>query len=351
MIDIVLAGLFSPMILFFVLGMVTVFVKSDLKIPSEVSFTMSLFLMASIGLEGGGEAVAAIMVDPAILGVVLLTALFAVLCGPSFAIVTANILKKFAKFKTADAWATGGHYGAVSSATLFVAVALASAEQEANPAALIYVGWLPAMYPFMDSPALLAAIFFGRLSITKEGLSTDISVSKKAILQQTIFGMAVWILLCSLIVGMIAMRFSPIEYDKAMNFFDGIFRGVLCLFLLDMGMAAARRFRELKELGTNLIKGIAIALILPQVWGTVGIFGMYAFNLLFPGVLGWGDAFVFAAIAGGCSFITAPAAMRASLQEANPSIYLPMSVALTFPFNILVGMPLWIWMCRMLWGV
>ena len=349
--EVILEGFFAPAILFFVLGMLTVFVKSDLEIPPAMGTAMILFLLASIGLEGGGGAIKALMVEPGLLGVILITALFAILCGSFFAFTTAHMLKKIAKFKTADAWACGGHYGAVSAATLAVGVGIASAAQEAAPGELIFVGWMAAMYPFMDSPALICAILFGRMAITKEGLGEGIKVDFKKVLRDGIFGKAVWLLVCALFIGMLAMLFSPGEFGRTMDFFDGMFRGVLALFLLDMGMAAAKQIGALKELGRNIYKAVAIAFFLPQVWGIIGILGMYAIHLTMPGMLGWGDAFVFATIAGGCSFISAPAAMRASLPEANPSVYLPMSVALTFPFNIIVGIPFWMMICMRLWGV
>lgn len=350
MLEIILEGFFAPAILFFILGMLTVFVKSDLTIPPTLSVGMSLFLLTSIGLGGGMRVVEAVKMDPALLGVVLVIAMFAIICGIFFAFATANILKKFAKLKTADAWASGGHYGAVSSATLAIGVGIASAAQEAAPLELIFVGWMAAMYPFMDSPAILSAILFGRMAITREGLGAGAKVDIKKILHHGIFGMAVWILVCSLIIGMLAQAFSPDELYRTMYFFDGMFRGVLALFLLDMGIVAAKQIGALKELGANIYRAIGIAFIMPQLWALTGILGVYTVHLAMPGHLGWGDAFVFATIAGGCSYISAPVAMRAAIPEANPSIYLPMALALTFPFNVIVGIPIWMTICMILWG-
>jgi hypothetical protein len=311
---------------------------------------MVIFLMVAIGLRGGAAAIEALKIEPALFWVVVTTALFAVICGPLFAFSTAKILKGFAKLKTADAWACGGAYGAVSSVTLAVAVSMAVSAQAAAPHELIFVGWMPAMYPFMDSPALVTAILFGRMAITKEGLG-DAKADVKKTLHLTVFGAGVWLLVTSLFIGMLAQLFAPADMQEAMVFFDGLFRGVLCLFLFDMGMAAARRIGELKALGRNIFKAVLVAFAIPQVWASIGILGMYAINLAFPGLIGWGDAFVFASIAGGCSYVTAPAAMRASIPEANPSVYLPMALALTFPFNILVAMPfLWRTASMALWG-
>ena len=348
--EIVLAGLFAPAILFFIFGMLTVAVKSDLAVPPAMSIAMSIFLLAAIGLEGGAEAIEAIGKYPEILGAVVAVAILAAICGIVFAFATAKILKG-AGLSTADAWAAGGHYGAVSSATLAVGVSMADAAQAAAPEQFIYGGWMPAMYPFMDSPALLTAILFGRLALARASVAKDgVKTSTKEILHHSIFGMAVWLLVCSLIIGMVSQRFSPGEMGATLNFFDGMFRGVLALFLIDMGITAAKQLGALKAIGRNLVKVVASAFGMPQVWGIVGIFGTYGINLLMPGAIGWGDAFVFATIAGGCSFISAPAAMRIAIPEANPSVYLPMSVALTFPFNIIIGLPLWKFLCMFLWG-
>lgn len=346
--EMVLAGLFAPPILFFVLGMVSVFVKSDLHIPPAMGTAMVIFLMASIGITGGAAAIDALKAEPALLGVIIAISVLALFFGPFFAFLTGTIFKKV--LRTADAWACAGAYGAVSSATVALGVALAGEAQAANPTAQIFAGWMPAVYPFMDSSALVAAIVLGRMALIKEqgaGEKADI----KKVLQLTVFGAGVWILVTSLIIGMASAVYSPRELDRALLFFDDMFRGVICLFMLEMGLAAAKQIGALKELGSRAFKAVFYALALPQVWGIVGILGTYAVHLAMPGMLGWGDAFVFSTLAGGCSFVTAPAAMRASMPEANPSVYLPLSVALTFPFNVLVGMPIWMIMCQMLWGV
>jgi hypothetical protein len=347
---IILAGIFAAPILFFALGMISVLVRADLEIPRPIAKVLALTLMASIGLGGGVDAINALAAEPGLIRVIGLVALLAAVLGVFFALSTGHILKSFARLGTADAWAAGGHYGAVSSATLAVGVAFAREAQAAAPGEMIFVGWMPAMYPFMDSPALITAIILGRMALAREGLGAA-GVDKRAILHESLFGMAVWVLVGSAFIGIVGQIFSPGEMGRALDFFDGMFRGLLCLFLLDMGMAAARQISALKQLGANLLRAVACAFVVPQVWGVLGILGMYAIHRMMPGTLGWGDAFVFASIAGGCSFITAPAAMRISMPEANPSIYLPMSIALTFPFNIVFGIPWWMALCKMLWGV
>lgn len=349
--EILLSGFFNPVILFFLLGILTVMVKSDLTIPPAMSTAMAIFLMVAIGLRGGREAVDAVSARPELLVVIIIVAIITIILGGFYAFATANVLHKFAKLKLADAWAAGGHYGAVSSVTLAVGVGIASAAAEAAPDQMIFGGWMPAMYPFMDSPSLIAAIVLGRMALAKQGAKEGIKVNIKEILQHSIFGMAVWLLVCSLLIGMFSQAFAPKEMAKAVEMFDVMFRGVIALFLLDIGIAAGKRIGDLKEIGSNLWKVIICAIALPQIWAIIGIFVIFGINQLMPGLLGWGDALVFATIAGGCSYITAPAAMRIAMPEANPSIYLPMSLAMTFPFNIIFGVQIWQIICKMLWGV
>jgi hypothetical protein len=239
-------------------------------IPPALTTAMMIFLLMSIGLRGGMKAVEAVVAAPDLVGVVLSVALLAIVTGSFVAVVSSIILKKFVNLKTADAWATGGHYGAVSAVTLTVAVGLAAAEQEAAPTELIFLGWMPAMYPFMDSPALITAIVLGRIALAREGIGVgeSVRIGLRDLLHRGIFGMAAWFLLGSLAIGALAQMFSPYEMGRAMDFFYYMFRGVLTIFLLDMGMAAGRGLGELKALGRNVLRAIPFALIMPHLWGS-----------------------------------------------------------------------------------
>jgi hypothetical protein len=253
-------------------------------------------------------------------------------------------------FKTADAWATAGLYSAVSTATFLVAIDIAEVAQELAPDVLVYGGWMVAVNVFLDAPGIIAAIILCRLALKREGsASRGISVSKKELLHGGVFGWAIWLMITGVVVGAIAQRFSPNEMQDTMLFFDDMFDGVLSLFLLEMGMTAARRFGELREYGTKLIRAFIAAGILPLVWGAAGVISVYVINLIFPGLLGWGDALVFGAMAGSASFISGPPALRAAIPEANPSVYLPMSLALTFPFNLILGLPILKMLSMALW--
>jgi hypothetical protein len=348
--DLILPSMFAPPILFFILGMVTIFVRSDLEIPPEVTKFLSIFLLLSIGLEGGIEGIEALGVRPDLLGAMAMVAIFGVILSLLTAVFSAKVFKSFVGFKTSDAWATAGLYSAVSSVTLLAAVGMANAAQEAAPDQLIYGDWMVAANVFLDAPGVIAAIFFGRMALMREGIGKGVVQDKRELFRDAVFGWAIWLMLCGLLVGILGQSFSPRRMDSAMEFFDNMFAGMLCLYMLEMGMLAAKRIGELREYGTKLVRAIPVAFILPQVWAIAAALGMYGINLIFPGLLGWGDAFVFVAMAGSASYISAPPAMRIAIPEANPSVYLPMALALTFPFNILVSLPIWLMLCTALWG-
>lgn len=345
-----LPSFFAPPILFFILGIITVLVKSDLDIPPKIVKGASIVLLLSIGLEGGRQAVYAVDANPNILVVIVVVAALGVILSALTSVLSASFLERVVRFNTADAWGTAGLYGGVSSATLLAAVSIVEPFQKAAPQELIYGAWMPAVNVFLDAPGVIAAVILGRLALARSTPAARPALSNKELFHDAIFGYAIWLMICGLIVGSVSQIFSPVRLDSAMAFFDDMFIGILCILLLEMGMSAARRISELKALGNEALLAVIGAFGLPQVWAFASIAGLYSIHLMFPGLLGWGDAFVFTAMAGSASYISAPPAIRAALPEANPTIYLGMSLALTFPFNMLVSLPIWMMLCRALWG-
>jgi len=347
----ILADLLSPPVLFFIFGILTVLFKSDLEIPPAIAYALAVFLLISIGLEGGSEVVEAVQADAALFVVIGLTALFGILVAVGSTLVNSGIFKGI-KFSTADAWALAALYGAVSSATMIAAVNIASAAKDAAPDELIYVGWMPAANVFLDAPGVIAAMVLGRLALSREkqGIGSAIKLDRKELIRESIFSYAIWLMIGGLVIGVIAQQFAPGRMEDALVFFDDLFIGVLCLYLIDMGMLAGRRLGEIKALGSRMIPAFLSAVGIPHLWAITGLLGLYGINVMFPGTLGWGDAFVFAAMAGSASYISAPPAVRAAIPEANPSIYLTMSLAITFPFNLLVSLPIWAFLAKWLWA-
>jgi len=312
----ILAQMSSLPILFFALGLFAGLIKSDLKIPADISTAMLLFLLAAIGLEGGvGIAKAGIAAAWA-------PALAAVFLGVSIASLGFFILTRL-KFDFANAGAIAGHYGAVSAATMVAGFAFLEKRGTAFEAVV------PALYPLMDSPALITAIFLARFALAKANMNAHVHFNKLVLLKEIVLGKAILLLGGSLIIGYIAGYTGT---KTVMPFFDGMFAGVLSLFLLDMGIVAAARLNEWKTVGPRLL---AFALIMPPIHGIAGVLvGTLA-------GLSPGGATMLGVMAGSASYISAPAAMRAAIPEANPSLSLTASLALTFPFNITVGIPLY----------
>lgn len=312
--DIILAQIFSPPILFFVLGIFAALVKSDLKVPEAMSTAMMIFLLCAIGLEGGvGIAKVGIVA-------VLLPALAAIVLSGGIVLLGYTILCKL-KFGAANAGAIAGHYGAVSAVTMIAGFAMLDRLN------VPYEPFMPALYPLMDGPSIVTGILLARVALAKqkEG-GTRINMPKA--IKEGVFGKAVLLLTASMLIGYAAgvEKTAPI-----MPFFDDMFLGVVCLFMLDMGMTAAARLHEWRAVGHYLV---AYALIMPVIHGIAGVL---LGNLIGLSV---GGAAMLGILGSSSSYISAPAAMRAALPEANPSLYLTASVAITFPFNVVLLHPL-----------
>lgn len=327
MVDIILGQILSPPILFFALGMFAALVKSDLKIPEAMSTAMMLFLLVGIGLEGG--------IGIAKVGIagVIAPALAAIFMGVGIVLLGYVILRKL-KFGPANAGSISGHYGAVSAVTMilgFYYLRMLNVE---------YEPFLPALYPFMDSPAIITAILLARMALAKkDAAARGVKINPLKIAKDGFIGKAVLLLLAAMLIGFIG---GPDGTAGIMPFFDGMFRGVLCLFMLDMGILAAGRLGEWKVVGHWLA---VFAFTMPLIHGAVG-------TLLGTLVgLSVGGATMLGILSASSSYISAPAAMRSAIPEANPSLSLTASVALTFPFNVIVGIPLYHLIARFWAGI
>lgn len=319
----ILAQVISPPILFFGLGMFASLVKSDLKVPGDIGAGMILFLLCAIGLKGG-VGISKVGIVP-----VLAPAFAAITLGIGISLLGYIILTRL-RFDIANAGAIAGHYGAVSSATMVAGLAFL------DKSGVNYEIFVPALYPFMDSPAVITAILLTRFALAKAKLGANVKVNPLKVFKESILGRTVILLLASVVIG----YFTGYEGTKPiMPFFDGMFIGVLCLFMLDMGLVAGSRLKEWKIVGTRLL---AYALIMPLIHGAAGV----CLGTLVG--LSLGGATMLGTIAGSASYISAPAEMRSAIPEANPSLSLTAAVALTFPFNLVIGIPFYYTVARIL---
>lgn len=335
--QIMLINLTSPAILFFALGALSVFIKSGIKIPDAMGYAVVMFLMAAIGLRAGAE----ITVMPGGIVAVVPFALTALAFGVGIAAVTYFCLNKFFRLDPANSGGLAAAFGAVSSATMMVSISLVEA------LGLPYEAYVPALYPFMDSPAIIASLFLAKLGMAKQALSRANGKSPGANVQadkvnfgklahSAVTSTGVYVLIGGLVIGLIV---GDARLEREMHFFGDMFRGVLCLFMLEMGILAASRVTELKSLSPLIIP---FALVVAFINGVLSVFAATALGLSVGGVL------IFSGLAAGASYVTVPAAMRSSLPEANPSLYLGIAIGIVFPFNMAIGLPAYLQIAQMI---
>lgn len=306
-------NLVSPLTLAFLLGMVATLIKSDLEIPEPVIRIFAIFLLFSIGLQGGRELAQADLTNLAAgLGVTG----FLVFALPLSAFLIARYLLKF---DIRNAAGVAALYGSVSSVTFVVSRSYA--DGQGTP----MEGYVTGLVALMEL-AILVALFYGRLWLSKvEGASSG---SLGAILMETLRGRGLVLLGGGLFIGAVI---GEKNFERVEPFFVDLFRGVLVLFLLEMGMTAARQLGAFAKVG---VKMVVFALVVPLLHGFI------ASGVATLAGLPLGSAFVLGAVAASASYIDAPAAVRATFPEANPGIYLTSSLGITFPFMLLAGVPI-----------
>ena len=305
-------ALLSPVILFFVLGAAAAFSRSDLSIPEAIGKGMSLYLMAAIGLKGGVQ-VSASGFTPDMVVAALAGLVFSFLIPlPVFL-----ALRRLGRLDAVNAAAVAAHYGSVSVVT-FV-----TGSEVLTSGGLPPAGYMVAVLALMETPAIIVGLWLAR-----RGAGAG-AQPKGDLLRETLLNGSVILLVGSFAIGLVTGKEGFVSIAPV---FDTAFRGILCLFLLDMGLVAARRLREARALTVRLA---GLALVFPVVNGALGV----AVAALIG--LDAGSAAAFGILAASASYIAVPAAMRLALPQADPGLYLSMSLAVTFPFNITLGIPLY----------
>jgi hypothetical protein len=302
-------NLLSPVILCFFLGIAATLVHSDMRFPEQLYHGLSIYLLLAIGIKGGVAMVAS-PGSGVWLALAVATALSAstpLWCYP--------ILRKLGRMDRTNAAAVAAHYGSVSVVTFLAGIAFLQAVGES------YEGFLPAMVAVMEVPSIIVGLLLANRSAGDDRRHWTSS------LRTVITGKSVFLLLGGLLIGMISGERGLAKVDA---FFVAPFQGVLCLFLLEMGMVASRRFGDLRKVGVFLF---LFGVIMPLVHSVVGIYLGYLCGL------SRGGAFILGILAASSSYIAAPATIRLALPKASPALYLTSSLAITFPFNLTVGIP------------
>jgi hypothetical protein len=306
-------NLTNPALLFFFLGIIAVQVKSDLALPENSSKFISLYLLLSIGFKGGHELAHSEVNTEIVLS--LLLGIFLAIIVPLY---TYFILRR--KFNVVNSGAIAATYGSISAVTFVTAVAFLEIAQ------IPFSGHMVAIMALMEAPSIIVGVLL--ISIYDKSNKTDISIPK--LVKHSFTNGSVLLILGSLIIGMLT---TDAQAEGIKPFTTDIFKGFLMVFLLDMGITSG------KKLGAFIKKGwfaFLFAIIIPIING-----------VLVAIVSGWisdsvGNRLLFSILAASASYIAVPAAMRLAAPKANPSLYLPMALAITFPFNITLGMPLYL---------
>jgi uncharacterized protein len=317
-VDLAIANLISPMILFFLLGAGAALLRSDLQIPEQIGKGLALYLLLAIGFKGG-TAMAVSSLDATFIGAIVSGVLLS-FCIPVLGFV---LLRLTSELDRVTAAAVAAHYGSISAVTFVTAVGFLNVQN------VPYENYLIAIMALMETPAIITGLLLARgaarASVAADGAGGGFGELAREILLN---GSVV------VLVGAFAIGWATGESGmKAVQpFVVEPFLGVLCLFLLDMGLVAARQLRSATALGPRVI---AFGLYMPLIGAILGLAASLLVGLSLGGTL------LLTVLSASASYIAVPAAMRIALPSANAAVYLTLSLAVTFPFNVLIGIPLY----------
>ncbi|TFE01333.1 sodium-dependent bicarbonate transport family permease [Jeotgalibacillus sp. R-1-5s-1] len=324
--EIVMQNLLSPVVLFFVLGIIAALVKSDLAFPKALSDALSIYLLIAIGLKGGIE-LANYSIES-----VFAPILGALFLGGIIPLLTLGAMRMIG-MDLKNAIGLAATYGSISIVTYGAAVAFM------DQTGTSYEGFMNALVVLMESPAILVSLLLLKVLENKKELTGyaqragfvafPTGLIDKEVIRESLFGKSVLLLMGSLFIGLVLGE-SAIPTVKPL--FIDLYSSILILFLLNMGLIAGKRLPEIKQYGFKLL---AFGMVAPLVFGTIGVVVGSLVGLSLGGTALMG------VLAGSASYIAAPAALKTSVPEANPSIYLGLSLGITFPFNLIIGIPVY----------
>lgn len=323
--EIILQNLLSPVVLFFVLGIIAAIVKSDLKFPNGLSEGLSIYLLIAIGIKGGIE------LSHYSIESVLAPILGALFLGIIIPVITLALMRVI-KLDLKNSIGLAATYGSISIVTYGAAITFL------DESGTSYEGFMNALVVLMESPAILVSLLLLKIAESKKDfpvyttrnlgfVPASSNLIDKEVLRESIFGKSILLLVGSLLIGWILGE-NAVPMVKPL--FIDLYSSVLILFLLNMGLIAGKRLPEVKKHGVKLL---AFGLFTPLLFGSLGVLVGDIVGLSLGGVTLMG------VLAGSASYIAAPAALKTSVPDANPSIYLGLSLGVTFPFNLIIGIP------------
>lgn len=316
--DLILQNVFSPKVLFFFLGSVAVFVKSDLEIPAPLPKLFSLYLLLSVGFRGGVS-----LAEYGLGGKVLPTIGVSILMALIVPLICFCVLRL--RMDVFNAAAISASYGSISAVTFIAAESFLQSQN------ISYDGFMVAPLALMESPAIIVGLILVRLGSSQARPASD-RMNWNKVLHESMLNGYVYLIAGSLFIGFISSIFSPAGVEKMEPFVYKFFYGALCFFLLDMGIVAAQRIKDLRSVGSFLV---FFSVLMPMFNACLGVFVARALGL------GYGNALLFVILCSSASYIAVPTAMRMTVPEANPKYYISTALGLTFPFNHTIGIPLY----------
>ncbi|MBE9207192.1 sodium-dependent bicarbonate transport family permease [Nostoc sp. LEGE 06077] len=320
-VSLIISNILNPPVLAFFLGMLAVLVKTDLEIPAPIPKILSLYLLFAIGFKGGVE-----LVKSGINQAVVLTLVAAILMACIVPVYTFFILRL--KLDTYNSAAIAATYGSISAVTFITASSFLT------QLGMAFDGFMVAALALMESPAIVVGLILVKVFTVDE---SDREFNWPEVLQEAFLNSSVFLLVGSLVMGLLTGEHG---WQTLKPFTQDLFYGVLTFFLLDMGLVAAKRIRDLQKAGIFLI---LFAILVPIL--NAGIALLIAKAIGMPK----GDSLLFSVLCASASYIAVPAAMRLTVPEANPSLYISTALAVTFPFNIIVGIPLYLYGINLFW--
>lgn len=330
---IIQANILTPIVLFFLLGIIVARIKSDLKIPEAISEFLPIYLLAAIGLHGGIE-----MRNTGFENM-LIPMLVAIGLSLLFTLNHYQILRRLGKFNLFDSYALASTYGAVGAVTFSVGLSFLKNQGVSSE------GYLAAILAILEPVAFILAIFMTNMAVAKQLREKNAGLTKNSddssddlgmrltpvnlsrVLKESITGKAIVILLGCIVIGYVigSEGFEPIAIV-----FEDLFVGAIVIFLLEMGIIAGQRLGDIREVGAFLV---TFSMVMPTFNGIVGVFVATILGLSV------GGAVMFGLLLASASFIAAPAVLRHAIPQAKPSLYITSALGITFPYNIIVLLP------------
>ncbi|WP_334153444.1 sodium-dependent bicarbonate transport family permease [Tepidimonas sp.] len=317
---------FDPIVLFFLLGLLAGLSKSDLKIPAAIYEALSIYLLLAIGLKGGVE------LSKYPLGELVSSSLVVLAAGMLIPAIAFPVLRYLGRLNHYDAASIAAHYGSVSVVTYSVAVATLMERGWTHD------GYMVVYLALLEMPALVLGVVLARLGDARDGQSGGLAALRSIhwgrLGHEVFFGKSILLLIGGLIIGFVA---GVKGYEPIAPVFKEAFKGLLALFLLEMGLVAASRIAAFRSYGAFLV---AFAIVMPVVAASIGIATARYLDM------SQGNAALLATLYASASYIAAPAAMRIAVPQANPALSIGASLGVTFPFNLFLGIPIYVWMSR-----